>query len=218
MENNDVIADPLKTRVDKVQYGAIASIIANALLPHDREEKFANQPVVPKLPGLANLKDVPGGPLGIAKGIIVDNAKPIFGAQPFGKEDQPGFVEDQVGDPALAILEAIFEQQKRVKLADFDRQTLSFQRDVLSRLQKDEKFRASVASTPEGRAFLASKEIRISPRDVIGGIGASIAKSTAPKKAGGPAGIVGAVASAAGAVVAGATQVERFFAANPPDP
>lgn len=128
------------------------------------------------------------------------------------------------------------EQLQNLKFSD--------EAGVLSRRYYDQRAQQQLRGTPPGAAqkvvlsdralFYRDNQITTvfpATAGAVAGIPASgpappavpggtpIASTTAPKKAGGPAGIVGgAVASAAGAVVAGATSVERFFAANPPDP
>ena len=58
----------------------------------------------------------------------------------------------------------------------------------------------------------------VDPASALGASVSAIGTGVAPAKKGGAAGIIAAVADAAGAITSGITALDRLFAANPPDP
>ncbi len=216
---NDVL-NPLEdfqgTSINRVPYLAYLNIIIPAITPKDRPAPGEVQGVTPVLPSPKNLKDIVGGVPGVLKGIVVDNVLPIYGALPFGSSDQPFPLLDFTIEAALAVAE-VGRSEKRT-LATFDQWPDIERQALLKRLQDDFRLRAGVASTVEGRAFLASREIALTQNDLDIAAALQMRRERSAKKAGGSNPVVAAIAGAAGAVVDGITQLDRLFAANPPDP
>ena len=216
--------------------GALLSELYLMLTPKDRDADFENKPTVPKLPGAGNLKDLPGGPFGVVKGIVVDNAKNVFGARPLGGGEYVptvgddivilgsgavvGIVDPDVFDTGLRATNTPITDpgERRFALARFANWPADVQQQFVQAARTNPAFRASVASTVVGASLLASVGVPIGPRGTATLAPAAVLAGVAPGRIGGAAGIVQPAAVVGGLVVAGLNTVDQFFAANPPDP
>ena len=217
----------------------VGDLIGGAILmitPKDRDPDFVNNGAVPKLPGPANLKDLPGGPFGIVKGIVVDNAKNVFGTRPLaGGEYVPtvgddivilgsgavvGIVNPDVFDTGLRATNTPITDpgERRFALTRFANWPADVQENFVRAARTNPDFRAAVASTVVGASLLASVGVPIGPRGTATLAPAAVLAGVAPGRIGGAAGIVQPAAVVGGLVVAGLGTVDQFFAANPPDP
>jgi len=217
----------------------VGDLIGGAILmitPKDRDPDFVNKGAVPKLPGAANVKDLPGGPPGIVKGIIIDNAKNIFGHRPAGGGEYVPGVLDDIDILASGAVVGIVDPntfdtglratntpitdptERRFALSQFANWPADVQENFLRAARNNPDFRARVSSTVSGASLLASEGVPIGPRGTATLAPAAVVAGVAPGRAGGASGIVQPAAVVGGAVVAGLNTVEQFFAANPPDP
>jgi len=108
--------------------------------------------------------------------------------------------------------------QTRLELSQFDQLAPEDRAKIVRALKRSPDIRSSLASTPEGAAFLAAQKIKLTSAEQLAASAKSIGRGVAPKKLGGAAGMIKPLADAAGAITSGITALDRLFAANPPDP
>lgn len=191
-------------------------LVIPEVLPKDRAAEGELKAVTPVLPSPKSAKDVIGGVGGVLKGIVVDNALPIFGAKPLGSGDQKYTALNVIEDASFAVAGAA--RPTRFKITEFEEWPEDVRFDFLLRVQNDFRLRAAVASTREGLALLRARQISLTPADLQLAQALLDKRERRPLKNGGNNPVVAAVTGSGNAVVDAITQLDRLFAANPPDP
>lgn len=191
-------------------------LVIPEVVPKDRAAEGELRAVTPVLPSPKSVKDVVGGVGGVLKGIVVDNALPIMGAKPLGSGDQPYTPLMIVEEAGFAVARGA--RPERFKLTTFDQWPPDVREDFVLKLQNDFRLRAGVASTKEGLALIKQLQIPLSPNEMqlADALKAKRERTALKNGSGNP--VVAALTGSGNAVVDAVTQLDRLFAANPPDP
>lgn len=218
MENSDLekkAPEQPKTITEITPVDVLGAVIP-IVTPGDRipPEESGKAPF--KLPGPGNLKDIPGGPVGIIKGIFIDNAKQILGAQPLSSGDQKVYAKDIIFDAAYDIV----TRQFKPGFQPYEFPLLTDSEKYLLRqyLRDNPRIVTQLEATAAGSDFLKAAGIKQQPRGAITSAALSILRPLAPAKRGGTVGFRPAVPAAATSVVGAITELARLLAANPGDP